>query len=168
MTARKPPQMRMNAHVGSDLGSQIAELDSGGALWSPIRATFESDKLRIEIEVEVVDGHPQCSGFSAKRLDGGGLELMTTEVTRGVNLRVLMANACASAALETKDSQGYTSATSVEAVEAVIKTLKRRRSPITDKELRAFARERQGVTGSGQPHRHDHAIGASPSQPAAG
>lgn len=139
MTARKPPAMRMSVRAGSELGSEIAKLDSGGALWAPIQATFTSDRLKVSIEVDVENGVPVCRRFTAERTDGGGLELMTSEVTRGVNLRSLMANACAAAALQTKDGEGYTAATSVEAVEAVVGTLRRRRTPISDPELRKFA-----------------------------
>lgn len=143
MTARKPPPMRMDVHVGSDIGSRIVELDTGGALWAPISATFTSDRVRVEITVDVANGVPVCRRYSAERTDGGGLELMTTEVMRGLPLRSLMAHACAAAALQTEstdgEGKGYSPASSVEAIEAVVKTLKRRRTPVTDKELRRFA-----------------------------
>jgi hypothetical protein len=132
--------MRMDVQVGTDLGSQLVELDSGGVLLAPFSATFTSDRLRVAITVDVADGVPICRSYSAERTDGGGLELMTTEVMRGLPLRSLMADACAASALEVEQgARGYSPATSVEAIEAVLKTLRRRRTPTTDKELREFA-----------------------------
>jgi hypothetical protein len=138
MTARKPPPMAMTAHVGADIGSRITHLTGGGSLFAPIQATFTSDELRIELTIDVEDGVPVCRRYVAERVGGGGLELMTTEVTRGVKLRALMAHACAAAALEGANG-AFTTATTVEAVEAVLAPLRRKRTPVTDTQLRRFA-----------------------------
>lgn len=139
MTARKPPPMSMTTHAGSDIGSRIAHLDSGGTLWAPVDATFTNDQLRIDIRIDVRDGTPTCTRYTVERTDGGGLELMTTEVSRGIKLRALMAHACAAVALEGANG-GFTTASSVEAIESVVKTLSRNRRPTTDAELKRFAR----------------------------
>ncbi len=114
---------------------------------APFTATFEDERLRLVLEVDVADGHPICTSYRVDRLDGGGLELMTTEVLRGFKLRALMAEACilsvvvpvpgakegTAFAVKTKD------AIPVEVIESVLGTLKRRRAPVTDERLREVA-----------------------------
>jgi hypothetical protein len=129
-------------------GSHLRKLDGGGAMFAPIRATFNqvldgNPQLRLTIEMDVEQGVPICRRYTVERFDGG-LELMTAELMRGVNLRRLMAQAAAAAALEKRPpppgvTEQYTTATSVEAVEAVVGPIRRRRVPVTDKELRRFA-----------------------------
>jgi hypothetical protein len=69
-----------------------------------------------------------------------GLEMMTSEVMRGVNLRALMMHAFAMFNPDT------------DAVQALFDSLKRRRTPVTDKTLREFARQyrKQFVPGGMQ------------------
>jgi hypothetical protein len=119
---------------------RIEPLNGNGVMAAPFRATFTSDRTRITIDVDVVNGAPLCRRYEVERTDGDGLELMTTEVMRGVNLRALMANGCADAAMQALpgDSHTYELATSVEAIEAVLGTV-RRRAPITDAELKRFS-----------------------------
>jgi hypothetical protein len=142
--------MRMEVGVDFPPGA-IKTLASGGAMWAPFTATFTSDRVRVTITVDIADGRPVCRHYEVDRIDdvADGLELMTTEVARGINLRALMAHGCADVALQPlPDGTTYQPATSLEAVEAVVGELRRRRSPtITDKQLRGFAAAyRKGYT----------------------
>lgn len=133
----------MEVSVDTRAGMAIKTLASGGVMWAPFTATFTSDRVRCTITVDVADGRPVCRRYEVERIDDSadGLEVMTTEVMRGINLRALMANGCADVALQPlPDGTTYQPATSLEAVEAVIGSLRRSRPPsITDKQLREFA-----------------------------
>ena len=62
---------------------------------APFRAVFVGDQIKVTMVVDVADGAPVCRSYQVERTDGGGLEFMTTEIMRGLNLRTLLANACA-------------------------------------------------------------------------
>ena len=137
--------MRMAFHAGSDIGSEIKSLDGGGGMWAPFQATFTDEKrVKITLVLDVVDGAPSCRSYKVERIDGKGLEYMTTDIMRGLSLRNLMYYACAQAALTSDDGVGYTTAVSTAAIETVVAPLRRRRQPITDGVLRRFADEYRG------------------------
>lgn len=126
------------------MGSPKA-LGPNTAVPAPFTAVFTNESLELTIVVDVANGVPFCPEYHLKRVDAPpGLEMATTDVLRGIPLRGLMANALARVALEVERTEtgvrfDYRSPTSVEAVEAVIGSLKRRRQPVTDEVLREFA-----------------------------
>jgi len=139
-----PKLTRLGIGYSSAGGAEMKLLDSGGALMVPFEATFTGDQIRVTMTIDVAHGWPICSRYQVERTDGGGLELMTTEIMRGLNLRRLMANACARVAMaHTEDGSGaYTTASTVEAIEAVVGPIqRRRRMPATDEGLKRFADE---------------------------
>ncbi len=117
--------MEMTATLDSEMASKTKRLDGGAAVMAPIKAVFTSDRVRVEVTVDVADGAPTCRGYTVEPVGDVGLELMTDEVMRGINLRALMLNAFA--------------AINPNAVDTLFDSLKRRRSPITDEKLRHFA-----------------------------
>jgi hypothetical protein len=124
-------------------GVRFAKLDSGGVVAVPLRATFTDDRMKVTMCLDVANGVPICAKYCVERTDGRGLEEVTTEISRGLNLRTLMAHAFAGAAHEQhEDDDGrdhLRRASTVEAVEAVIGPIRRRREPTTDERLREFA-----------------------------
>lgn len=132
--------MEVTRRIGGPNGSRAKKLDTGVLLDVPVTAVFTSAALRVTIEVDVADGVPVCPRYTVERVDGGGLESVTTEVLAGVPLRGLMANACARAVVEPiEGGHVVRAAISLEAIEAVVGPLKRTRRPITDATLMAFA-----------------------------
>lgn len=118
--------------------ARVAEIRGGGVLMVPISATFDDGQLSVRLVIDVADDLPICREYTVKRLDGGGLEEMTTEVARGVKIRELMAEAVASKALEPAPDGGRRHATTLEAIEAVVGPIRRRRRTMTDSELTSF------------------------------
>ncbi len=121
-----------------DLPDSPKQLDTGGYLLAPFRACLTNDTLEIELIIDVIDGTPDCTSYRVTPLDGAGLLYRTTEVTRGVKIRDLMAEALS---LSVWEQQGEVAglATSVELIEAVKGSVRRRREPMTDEKLREFA-----------------------------
>ena len=111
----------------------------------PFEATFTSKALELAVTIDVADGRPVCTEYRVRRLDGGGLELMTTEVMRDVKLRTLMALSCSRVAID--QAGGWS--VEAEAVQAVVDPIRRRKAPITDATLRGIAKayEKRYVPG---------------------
>lgn len=126
-------------------GARIARLDSGGVLYVPTRAVFTDERLRITIVIDVANGTIICPSYSVERIDGaGGLEALTTDVSRGLKIRNLMAYAAASAAVtpapdDDERGRDFLPGQTLEAIEAVIGPIRRTREPVTDERLRAIA-----------------------------
>lgn len=133
--------MRVVTRIGFDSSPRTARLDTGVEVIAPLEAEFTNGTLRITVLLDVADGMPRCTKLSVERVDGGGLELITTEVLPGLSLRRLMARACAAAVVERHEDGHYVkrAEVSLDAIEAVMGSLQRTRQPITDERLREFA-----------------------------
>jgi len=97
---------------------------------------FTSKDLELAVTIDVADGRPMCTEYRVRRLDGGGLDLMTTEVMRNVKLRTLIALSCSRVAID--QAGGWS--VEAEAVQAVVDPIRRRKAPITDDTLRKIAK----------------------------
>jgi hypothetical protein len=124
----------------SELGMAIKAVDGGGHL-TPFRATFTSDdeSLELELVIDVIDGTPDCTSYRVTPLDGKGLLYRTTEISKGVKIRDAMALALTYAVIEDQGHGTYMDATSLDLIDSVRGTVKRRREPMTDDSLREFA-----------------------------
>jgi hypothetical protein len=109
---------------------------AGGHMLGPLTATFTNEQLVVTLRIDVLDGVPSCVWYRVERVDGGGLEYLTTELAKGLKVRDLMAHAVALAAVQSSEDPDVSP---LDAIEAVMGSVRRGRAPVTDARLEEFA-----------------------------
>lgn len=126
-----------------DQPTRDATLDGGGTMMVPVQVTFEFDKrgLAVDLVLDVEDGRPVTTSITTRRLEGGPpIEMLSTEVARGLKTRDLMAHAVPFAMLEPVGPGKFKlGAQDGPALEAAIKSTRARRLPMSDERLRLTA-----------------------------
>jgi hypothetical protein len=114
---------------------RFEKLNSGGMMMVPVLAEFSDDEWAIELVLDVVDGEVSCVRYAVGRSDGEPLQFFNTEIANGHNLKKLMAQAVEVHALEETGDGKYRYATTEIAREAVIGSVRRTRTSVTQELL---------------------------------
>jgi hypothetical protein len=133
MTVRA--RFRVNVNVQGEEAT-VYSFPSGGHMLTPLTATFSNEQIVVTMRIEVIDGAPSCVWYRVERVDGGGLEFLTTELAKGLKVRDLMAQAVMMAAVQSSEEPDVSP---LEAIESVLGNLRRGRAPISDTRLEEFA-----------------------------